>query len=258
MSGYQTLIFEKHGEVARISLNRPGALNSYNIQMRDDFSEALTAVQYDDEVKALIISGQGRAFCAGADLTEFGTAPSQVEARQVRWQRDVWGQLNKLRIPSIAAIHGYCIGSGIEIALFCDLRIVSDDAVFAMPEVRLGMIPAAGGSQTLPRNFGTSAAMDLLLTGRRFGANEAQALGLVTRVVATDELQSAAWDLAEVFCRLPGEATGPIKKCIREGMDLSLADGLALENRLAQIAYRAHGTDISNILSQPASRERVD
>ena len=239
MSGYQTLIFEKKGEVASISLNRPSALNSYNIQMRDDFSEALTAIQYDDEVKALIISGQGRAFCAGADLTEFGTAPSQVEARQVRWQRDVWGQLNALRVPSIAAIHGYCIGSGIEIALLCDLRIATDDAVFAMPEIQLGMIPAAGGSQTLPRNCGTSAALELLLTGRRFEAAEALRLGFITRVVAMDELELAAWELAEEVCRLPWEATQLVKKGIREGMDLSLAHGLALEERLARVAYRA-------------------
>ncbi|MDE2779410.1 MAG: enoyl-CoA hydratase/isomerase family protein [Chloroflexota bacterium] len=239
MPGFPTLIFEKAGEVAHISLNRPGALNSYNMQMRDDFSEALSAIQYDDEVRALIISGQGRAFCAGADLTEFGTAPSQVEARQVRWQRDVWGQLNGLRIPSIAAIHGYCIGSGMEIALLCDLRIATHDAVFAMPEVKLGMIPAAGGSQTLPRNCGASAALDLLLTGRRFGAEEALALGLVTRTVAAADLEAAAWGLAEEFCGLPWPATGLVKQAIREGMDLSLEDGLALEQRLAQVAYGA-------------------
>ena len=225
--------------MAHISLNRPGALNSYNMQMRDDFSEALTAIQYDDEVWALIISGQGRAFCAGADLTEFGTAPSQVTARQVRWQRDVWGQLNGLRIPTIAAIHGYCIGSGMEIALLCDLRIATDDAVFAMPEVKLGMIPAAGGSQTLPRHCGPSAALDLLLTGRRFGAEEALALGLITRTVAEDELESAAWSLAEELCGLPWPAAGLVKQAIRDGMDLGLADGLALEQRLAQVAYGA-------------------
>ena len=141
--------------------------------MRDDFSEALTAVRCDDEVKALIISGQGRAFCAGADLTEFGTAPSQAVARRVRWQRDVWGQLDGLPVPVIAAVHGYCIGSGLEIMLLCDIRIAAEDTVFAMPEAHLGMIPAAGGSQTLPRNSSASAALDLLLTGRRIGAEEA-------------------------------------------------------------------------------------
>ena len=136
-------MLEKRDHVAHISLNRPSALNAYNIPMRDDFSEALAAVEIDDEVRCLIISGQGRAFCAGADLTEFGTAPSQVVARQVRWERDVWGQLNNLSIPTVAAVHGYCIGSGIEIMLLCDLRIAAYDTIFAMPELHLGMIPAA-------------------------------------------------------------------------------------------------------------------
>ena len=154
--------------MARISLDRPAALNAYSVQMRDDFSEALWAAASDPEVRSVLITGEGRAFCAGADLTEFGTAPSLVIARRVRWQRDVWGQMLHSDKPLIAAIHGYCIGSGLEIALLSDLRMAAEDTVFAMPEVRLGMIPAAGGTQTLPRNAGASRAMDLLLLGRRF------------------------------------------------------------------------------------------
>ena len=180
-AGFATLLFEKRGAVAHLSLNRPEVLNAYNLQMRDDFSEALAAVATDDEVKALLITGEGRAFCAGADLTEFGTAPSQVIARQVRWQRDVWGQLAGLKQPVVTAVHGYCIGSGLEIALLSDLRIAAVRTVFAMPEVQLGMIAAAGGSQTLPRNGGTAAALDLLLTGRRIDAAEALAMRLITR-----------------------------------------------------------------------------
>ena len=134
MSGFSTLIYSKDGLVAHISLNRPQVLNAYNIQMRDDFSEALNAVQDDPDIRALLITGQGRAFCAGADLTEFGSAPSQAAARQVRWQRDVWGQLLSLSIPVVAAVHGYCIGSGVEIALLCDIRIGAVGTVFAMPE----------------------------------------------------------------------------------------------------------------------------
>ena len=100
-------------------------LNAYNVQMRDDFSEALRAVVDDTDVRALLLTGEGRAFCAGADLTEFGTAPSLVIARQVRWQRDVWGQMIDLEIPAVAAVHGYCIGSGLEIALLCDIRMAA-------------------------------------------------------------------------------------------------------------------------------------
>ena len=177
MRPFETLIYEKEGAIARVSLDRPAVLNAYNIQMRDDFSEALRAVSDDPDVRALLITGEGRAFCAGADLTEFGTAPSLVIARQVRWQRDVWGQMIDLDIPAVAAVHGYCIGSGLEIALLCDIRLAAEDTVFAMPEVRLGMIPAAGGTQTLPRHAGASQALDLLLTGRRFTAREALDMG---------------------------------------------------------------------------------
>ena len=238
MAGYETVIYEKQGPVAHISLNRPDHLNAYNIQMRDDFSETLTAVQCDDEVKALIITGQGRAFCAGADLTEFGTAPSQVVARQVRWQRDVWGQLNGMVVPVIAAVHGYCIGSGVEIMLLCDVRIAAEDTVFGMPEVHLGMVPAAGGSQTLPRNSNTSAALDLLLTARRIGASEALEMGLITRVASPERLQEAAWELATKVSRCPVPTLQCLKQSIRQGQDHSLKDGLELEWRLAQVAFQ--------------------
>ncbi len=233
MRPFHTLIYEKEGAVARISLDRPSVLNAYNVQMRDDFHEALAAVSDDPDVRALLITGEGRAFCAGADLTEFGTAPSLVVARQVRWQRDVWGQMIDLEIPLVAAVHGYCIGSGLEIALLCDIRVAADDTVFAMPEVRLGMIPAAGGTQTLPRHAGTSLALDLLLTGRRFAAPEALEMGLVTRLVAPESLRAEAWDLTWELSEADPAVIRSLKRTFREGGDLSLDEGLRLENRLA-------------------------
>lgn len=236
MQGYSTIIFEKKGHVAHLSLNRPAALNAYNLALRDDFSEALSAVDQDDEIRSLVISGQGRAFCAGADLTEFGSAPSQVMARKVRWERDVWGQLNGLKIPVVAAIHGYCIGSGVEIMLFCDIRVAAEDTVFAMPEVHLGMIPAAGGSQTLPRNCGPSVVLDMLLTGRRIDAEEALRLGLITRIVPGDNLICTAMKLGSQLAELPDSTGIYVKKAIRLGLDLDLASGLELERRLASMA----------------------
>ena len=233
MPGFNTLIFSKDGPVAHISLNRPQALNAYNIQMRDDFSGALEAVQEDPEVRSLLITGQGRAFCAGADLNEFGTAPSQAIARQVRWERDVWGQLLGLAIPVVAAVHGYCIGSGVEIALLCDLRIAAEDTIFAMPEVQLGMIPAAGGTQTLPRCIAQSAALDILLTGRRLDASEALSLRLLTRVVSQDNLLDQGLALARQLSELDSEFAASAKDCIKRGADLPLAHGLLLEARAA-------------------------
>ena len=235
MSTFSTLLFSKDETVAHISLNRPQVLNAYNVQMRDDLAEALAAVHDDPEVQALLITGQGRAFCTGADLTEFGTAPSQVVARRVRWQRDVWGQLIGLDKPVIAAIHGYCIGSGLEIALLSDLRMAATGTVFAMPEVQLGMVPAAGGTQTLPRNAGPAAALDLLLTGRRFDSEEALRLGLVTRVVPQERLLAAAWETARQLAVLDASIVAAAKTALREGRDLALQEALELETRLAAL-----------------------
>ena len=232
-SPFETLLFQKVGAVAHISLDRPQVVNAYNIQMRDDFSEALSAVQLDPEVRALLITGEGRGFCAGADLTEFGSAPSQVIARRVRWERDVWGQLVNLDKPIVAAVHGFCIGSGLEIALLCDLRTAAEGTVFALPEVQLGMIPAAGGTQTLPRVAGGSQALDLLLTGRRIEAEEALAMGLVTRLAAPESLRDEGWRLANELAELPAKAVAAMKRLLRHGMDLDLAQALELERRVA-------------------------
>ncbi len=236
MAGFKSIRYEIDRGVAHISLNRPDVLNAYNMQMRDDFSQALEAVQEDSEVGALLISGQGRAFCAGADLTEFGTAPSQVIARQVRWERDVWGQLHGLNKPVVAALHGYCIGSGLEIALLCDLRVAAKSTRFAMPEVQLAMIPAAGGTQTLPRHAGVSPSLDLLLTGRRFDAEEALRLRLITRVVPDDELLDTAWGICHQLASLAPELVAAAKTALRGALDLNLVEGLALESRLATLS----------------------
>lgn len=236
MRPFQTLIYEKEGPVARISLDRPSVLNAYNMKMRDDFSEALAAAEDDPDVGAVLIAGEGRGFCAGADLTEFGSAPSQVVAREVRWQRDVWGQLVNSDKAKVAAVHGYCIGSGLEIAMLCDVRVAAEGTAFAMPEVKLGMIPAAGGTQTLPRNAGASRALDLLLTGRRFSAAEALAMGLVTRVSPMDNLAHDAWGIAVGLAEIPGRTVALLKRALREGADMSLGKGLELETRLAAVS----------------------
>ena len=230
---FGTIVFEKEGSVAHLALNRPDRLNAYSVAMRDDFAEALHLVAEDDEIRALLITGKGRAFCAGADLSEFGTAPSQVIARNARWQRDVWGQLLSLDKPMVVAAHGYCIGSGVEILLLGDLRIAASDTVFAMPEVQLGMIPAAGGSQTLPASVGASVSLDLLYTGRRFAAAEAMAYGVISRVVEPDELETTAWQTAQELSELPAGFAVALKSACGSGSDMPLEAGLALEQRLA-------------------------
>lgn len=189
MSGFKTLIYEKKDSIASVTLNRPQVLNIYNIQMRDDLYEVLRAIKDDSEVRVAIFKGAGeKAFCAGADLSEFLTAPFPIVARQVRFERDVWGLFLSIPQPLIAALQGYVLGSGIEIALCCDIRIASEDVRFGLPEVGLGIIPAAGGTQTIPRIVGRARALEMLLTNRWIGGEEAFRFGLVNRVVPKEKL----------------------------------------------------------------------
>ena len=233
MSGFDTVVYEKQAAIAWVTLSRPEVLNAYNIRMRDELYEVFAAVRDDPDVRALVLRGAGRAFCAGADLTEFGTAPSPTIGRRVRFARDVWALLGALPVPSVAALHGFAFGSGLEMALFCDLRLAAEGTAFAMPEVRLGMIPAAGGTQTIPRVGGLGVALDVLLTGRRFDAAEALRLGLVTRVVLAEQLASETAALARELAALDPRAVRAIRQAVRVGADLPLEQGLRLEARLA-------------------------
>ena len=234
MSAFETLIYEKEDALALVTLNRPQFLNAYNIQMRDDLFEVLHAIRDDDEVRVALFKGAGeKAFCAGADLSEFLTAPPPVIARQIRFDRDVWGLFLSIPQPLIAVLHGYVLGSGIEMALCCDLRITSDNAQFGLPEVALGIIPAAGGTQTLPRAVGPAGALEMLLTGRWMDAREALQIKLVNRVVPADRLFETAREVAEKIAVCDPDDIRGIKQAVVRGMDLVLAQGLDLEKRLA-------------------------
>ncbi len=235
MSDFEVIIYEKKAEVAFVTLNRPRALNAYNIRMRDELYQALEAIKEDPEVRVAVFKGAGdKAFCAGADLTEFLTAPSPIIARRVRWERDIWGLFLSITKPLIAALQGYVLGSGIEIALCCDIRLASEDAQFGLPEVGLGIIPAAGGSQTLPRTIGRAPALEMLLNGRWIKAAEAHRLKLVNRVVPHAELLPAAEALANKLKTYHPLALSYAKQAVTRGLDLTLEEGLELEARLAK------------------------
>lgn len=234
MSQFQTIVYEKKAGIARITLNRPQVLNSYNVQMRDELYQVLGAIKDDSEVKVAMLCGAGeRAFCAGADLSEFLTAPSPVIARQVRWERDVWGLFLSLPQPIIAALHGFVLGSGIEMALCCDIRIASDDAQFGLPEMSLGLIPAAGATQTLPRIVGRAASLEMLLASRWLKAQEAFDLGLISRVVSRPHLMAVVEELAQKLAGYDQRVLRAAKEAVLRGLDLSLEEGLELERRLA-------------------------
>ncbi len=233
MSNFEVIIYEKQNNIGYVTLNRPQALNAYNIQMRDELYQVLGAIKDDSEVRVVVFAGAGeRAFCAGADLTEFLTAPSPVIARQVRWERDVWGLFLSIDKPLIAALHGYVLGDGIEIALCCDIRLASEDAQFGMPEPGLGIIPAAGGTQTLPRTINKAKALEMLLTGKWINAEEALRLKLVNQVIPRKELLPRAEELANKIAAYDPIAVSYAKQAIIRGLDLSLEQGLELEARL--------------------------
>lgn len=231
MNGFETIIYQKKEGIAIVSLNRPHVLNAYNLKMRDELYQVLEAIRDDPDIEVAIFKGEGKSFCAGADLTEFLTAPSPIIAREVRWERDVWGLFLSLPQPLIAALHGYVLGSGVEIALCCDIRIASEDARFGLPETGLGIIPAAGATQNLPRTIKLGWALQILLSGDFFPAEEAYKIGLINKIVPREKLLQVSEEIALKIKSRPSHLVRKIKELIRRGLDVSLEQGLELEWR---------------------------
>jgi enoyl-CoA hydratase/carnithine racemase len=235
MSDFEVIIYEKRDGVGYVTLNRPKALNAYNLQMRDELYQVLGAIEDDPEVRVVIFKGAGeKAFCAGADLTEFLTAPSPIIARQVRWERPVWEIFLGITKPIIVALHGYVLGDGVEIAMCCDIRLAAEDVQFGVPETGLGIIPAAGGSQTLPRVIGRARTLEMLLSGRWVKAEEALRIKLVNQVVSREDLLPAAERLADKIKSHSPLALSYAKQAVTRGLDMSLEQGLELEARLGR------------------------
>jgi enoyl-CoA hydratase/carnithine racemase len=236
----ETLIYQKKADIAYITLNRPQALNVYNLKMRDELYEILGAVKSDSEVAVVILQGAGeKAFCAGADLSEFLTAPPPVFARKARFDRDVWGLFLSLPQPVIAALHGFVLGSGMEMALCSDIRIAAANTKFGLPEVAIGIIPAAGATQTLPRVIGRAKTLDMLLNGTWMTAEEAYQVKLVNCVVPREELLPKVEGMAGKIAAFSPTAVRTAKQAVIRGRDLPLAEGLKLEKRLAAMLASA-------------------
>lgn len=234
MNTFETILFTKHNHIASITLNRPRVLNALNVQMRDELYEVLHAIIDDSEVRVVIFSGMGeRAFCSGADLSEFLTAPPPTAAREIRFYRDLWGLFIGVPQPLIAAVHGYVLGAGIELAMCCDIRIASEDAQFGLPEIGLGIIPAAGGTQTVPRVAGRGRALEMALTNRFIKAPEALTSHMVNKVVPKAMLLPTAEKIAYTIATHDPAVIRKAKQAIVRGLDLSLSQGLELEKRLS-------------------------
>ena len=222
--------------VAWVALNRPD-LNIYNLEMREDLIEAFGAVRDDPGVRAVVLAAHGRHFSAGADLSEFGTAASVFEARRIRWWRDPWSALLDSPKPSVAALHGYALGAGMEMALMCDFRLAAPDTRLGLPETGLGMLPSAGGSQTLARLVGPGRALPVVMGAETYEAADALRMGLVDEVV--DDVEGAALALAKRLAAIDPRAARAAKWALRAAGDLPLPAGLDLERRLAELVYRA-------------------
>jgi len=230
---YRTIRFAKRGAVAIVTLDRPESLNAYDVAMRDDLFAALGAVDEDRDVRVVVLHGAGRAFSTGGDLREFGSAPSPVVARAVRFQRDVWGRLLGLRAATLAAVHGPTVGGGMEMMLLCDVRIAASDTRMALPETGLGMIPGVAGTQTLPRAAGLARALDVTLTGRTLDARAAHRIGLVHRIVPRARLLPTALATARQLSSLDPPVVQAIRRAVRAAFDVPMSAGVELERRLS-------------------------
>ena len=240
-----------HGRIALVTLNRPERLNAYDVAMRDALYEALAAVRDDAGVRAMILCGNGAAFSTGGDVSEFGSAPSPARAREVRWLRDVWGLLRHLPQLTIAAVHGYAVGGGWEMALLCDQCLAATDTRFALPETSLGMIPGVAGTQTLPRLVGAGRALHHVLTGAWLDARAARDLGLVSRVVPRARLLPAALRVARRVARLEPRLVTHLKRAVNEGLDLPLDRALRLEALAPRFENHAPGGSVSRTSTHP-------
>jgi enoyl-CoA hydratase len=225
---------EREGGVGWITLNRPAQINAINDEIRRGVPLALAQLEADPQIRAIVIQGAGkRGFCAGADIKERRAPETSLQVRR-RMEKARWIEaLDRCEKPVIAAIHGFCMGGGLELAMACDIRFAAPDAVLALPETGLGLIPGGGGTQRLPRIVGPGRAIDLLLTGERVTAEAARAIGLVTRVSAsTESLRDEVAALAARIAARPPTATAFAKQAARAAQELDLKRGLDLELEL--------------------------
>ena len=228
---YQTILVERRGAVGIITLNRPEALNALNAALIADLAAALDDLEGDEAIGAIVVTGNERAFAAGADVKEM-VAKSFPEIYREDFITRGWERIGQCRKPVVAAVAGFALGGGCEIAMMCDIVIAADTAKFGQPEITLGTIPGAGGTQRLTRFVGKAKAMDLCLTGRMMDAAEAERAGLVSRIVPAAELLSEAVKVAERVAQMSRPVAMMVKEAINRAYETTLAEGVRFERRL--------------------------
>ena len=230
------LTVERHGRVALITLTRPKALNALSDALMDDLGAALTEADRDADVGCIVLTGSGKAFAAGADIGAMASW-SYMDVYKADFITRNWETLRRVRKPVIAAVAGYALGGGCELAMMCDIVIAADNAKFGQPEIRLGIMPGAGGTQRLPRAVGKAKAMDLCLTARTMDAVEAERAGLVSRVVPAERLLDDALEAAAQIAAFPIPVAMMIKESVNRAYESPLAEGLLFERRVFHATF---------------------
>jgi enoyl-CoA hydratase len=233
---YQFIITEVKGRVALVTLNRPKQMNALNATLMQELGAALYAFDADDGIGAIVITGNDKAFAAGADIGAMKDYDFMQAFKSDYITRD-WEHLRNVRKPVIAAVAGYALGGGCELAMMCDLVIAADSARFGQPEINLGTFPGSGGTQRLPRAVGKAKAMDLILTARMMDAAEAERAGLVSRVVPADKLMSEALAVAEKIASYSLPVAMMAKEAVNRAYESTLAEGVRFERRLFHASF---------------------
>jgi len=233
------VLVENRGRVGLLTLNRPKALNALNDALMDELGAALLAFDADPDIGAMVITGSEKAFAAGADIGAMKDL-SYIEAYASDFITRNWETLRRIRKPVIAAVAGYALGGGCELAMMCDILVAAETARFGQPEIKLGIIPGAGGTQRLPRAVGKAKAMDLVLTGRLMDAAEAERAGLVSRVVAADKLLDEAIEMATVIASMSLPSVMMAKEAVNRAFETPLAEGMQFERRLFHSLFGTH------------------
>jgi len=228
---YEAIKTEQKGRVGLITLNRPKQLNALNPQLMQELGQALQAFDGDDGIGAIVITGNEKAFAAGADIGVMKDY-SYMDAYLSDYITRDWEHMRRIRKPVIAAVAGYALGGGNEVAMMCDIIVAADNAKFGQPEINLGVMPGAGGTQRLPRAVGKAKAMDMCLTARMMDAQEAERAGLVSRVVPLDKLMDEAMAVAEKIAGYSLPAVMMLKESINRAYESALSEGILFERRL--------------------------
>ncbi len=233
---YENILVERRGRVGLITLNRPKQLNALNDALMDDVGNALAEFDRDDQIAAVVLTGNEKAFAAGADISAMKDL-SYADAFRGDFITRNWERMRTIRKPVIAAVAGYALGGGCELAMMCDIIIAADSARFGQPEIKLGILPGAGGTQRLPRAVGKAKAMDMVLTGRMMDAAEAERVGLVSRVVPAERVLEEALAAAAAIGEFSLPAIMAAKEAINRSFESPLAEGLLFERRMFHASF---------------------